>query len=173
MEDGQSSEIKRSPENGLGEKRERKILVGVLAGLCVIALILGVVIIARGLNSTKNGTVAETQSTENQDSKTTNAELDNYITEIERKIQNAETNEEKAKLYLEKSMKVASSCIEQCESYYKTALSDAYKAEEVSPSAESAWLISNFEMLSGGNEQNAERYRELAEERGMNIEGAG
>lgn len=59
MEDGQSSEVKRSSENGLDEKRERKILVGVLAGLCVLALGLGVAIVVASLN--KNNQVAENQ----------------------------------------------------------------------------------------------------------------
>ena len=153
---------------------EHKVLYVILATLCATALILGVIIIAKNLNNkSQTAETQDTTSTETQESETTNAELDNYINEMEEKIQSAGTNEEKAELYLERSTKVANGCIEQCESYYKTALSDAYKAEENSPSAKSAWLIFNFEILSGGDEQTAEQYRKLAEERGMNIEGAG
>lgn len=161
MERGKSSE-------------KRKILYGILAILCITALILGVIIVVKILNNQPQ--IAETQnatSAETQEAETSNAELDNYIREMEEKIQTARTNEEKAELYLERSMEIANGCIKQCESYYKIALSDAYKAEETYPSAESAWLIFNFEILSGEDEQIAEQYRKLAEERGMDTEGAG
>jgi hypothetical protein len=84
MEDGQSSEVKRSSENGLGEKRERKILMGVLTGLCVVALILGVIIIAKNFNSAKNDTTAETQTVSEE-----KISINDFIYSIQREVNEA------------------------------------------------------------------------------------
>ncbi len=66
MEDGRSLEVKHNPENAFGEKRERKILVRVLAGLCVAALMLCAIVVAVKINSTKDETAAETQMTDEE-----------------------------------------------------------------------------------------------------------
>lgn len=178
MEDGQSSEVKRSSENGLDGKRERKILVGVLAGLCVLIVVIGGIIAAINLNWTKDGSKQTTGVEEvvnegdNGDiEKSEEESLAEYTNEMEEKIKNAETAEEKAELYMEKSKGTYVRCVEQCEALYDAILADAYKAEETYPSAETAWLIYSFE-FGFGSEEKADEYREIAKERGMDVDGA-
>ena len=149
---------------------EHKVLYVILATLCATALILGVIIIAKNLNNkSQTAETQDTTSTETQESETTNAELDNYINEMEEKIQSAGTNEEKAELLMERAKGTYDICSGRFEEYKDIILSDTYTAEQISPSAESAYLIYKFESELR-NEDFANQYLELARERGANVE---
>ena len=163
-------EVKRNPENGLGEKRERKILVGILAGLCVVALTLGVVVVVMSLNTDSSKQVSEENGNEiAENNEVLDTELNNYMNEMEIKIENAGTSEKKAELLIERAKGAHDICSEDFEGYKDAILSDAYTAEQISPSAESAYLIYKFESELG-NKEFANQYLELARERGMNVE---
>lgn len=98
-------------------------------------------------------------------------ELEQYIVEMDAKINNTTTNEEKARQYNIRAAHL-SNYVEQYEdnsTLIEQIRSDVYKAEELSPSAETAMEIFYYENKYGAPEQ-AEHYHQLSKDRGWSDE---
>ncbi|MBR2766679.1 hypothetical protein IKD67_01155 [Candidatus Saccharibacteria bacterium] len=98
----------------------------------------------------------------------TEDQLNNYIKDVDKQIAEASTNDEKAKLYADRASYLCSYISRpEFEKYKEQILSDAYKAEELNPTAFSAYNISYYERMFG-NEEQVNQYYDLAKERGLN-----
>lgn len=101
-------------------------------------------------------------------------QIEQYIANTDEKIKNAKTDEEKAELYSERSSKLYNYIESTKNDIVKDRVfSDAYMAEKLNPTIDTAANIYYYENTYGNKEQ-AERYLQEAKDRGLdNIKGDG
>lgn len=167
-----------------GEKvllASNKRLIIILSLLCaaVVGLIVSVTIVI--IHGKTQGDYVEVESDEEsgESESSTRMPVEEYIALINDKIENAETIEEKAKLYLDRAIELNLYSIDDSsDNYDKTdysemILNDVYKSEGLNPTEETAWWVGYFEELYG-SEERAEEYKAKARERGYDsTSGAG
>ena len=99
--------------------------------------------------------------------------VDDYLEWIDEQISNTTDPEEKANLYMGGSIQLSNFQVQDGANYSEKILEYAYKAEELYPSAQSAYLIYSFENKFG-NKEVADEFLNIAKERGYvetNVEG--
>ena len=155
------------------KEKGHKSLVALLIVLIfiIIGLVVGILLV---LNWTRGGEVGD-----EEDGEASDTEVINYVAEIERvtgeigtKIEEAETPAEKARLHLERGYELYNLLPEAGLNKWDEVCDDAYAAEELAPSAESARLISGCEEMRE-NLELSNQYLEISEERGRNEGQAG
>ena len=159
----------------MDEAKNRNLLRGVgflaLGFLClvVIGLVVGITITKinekTGSSDEEEINAEEYALKEEEELKAQYVSTEEYIEEMRKKIEKAETKEEEAQLYMERAEELYGRQASEEGDYKKQILADAYKAEELAPSAETAFFISVVES-DFGNEEKAAKYEELAGKRG-------
>ena len=94
---------------------------------------------------------------------------DDYCKEMDEKIAKAENKAEKAQLYIEKAEELYARQASEERDLTKIILADLYKAEEIAPDANTAWMIFAAEN-DFGDEKKAEEYLKIAKDRGYKEE---
>lgn len=166
-------------------------LVAIFAGLCVVAVVLVAAIVVVNLQSGQgeqssgeevNGSKVVENDVEREEvsidsngsyyDELNKMPVDEYMAEMGTKIDAAETDEEKGNLYLERGSNLRYLQIDEKE-LADLALKDFYKAEELSPSRDSALGIYHYEE-EAGNTERAKEYLQKAIDRGyVEVEGNG
>ncbi|MBR3172372.1 hypothetical protein IKF21_00395 [Candidatus Saccharibacteria bacterium] len=156
--------------NGVKETISHSKLYFVLGGLCVLAIGLGIGIVVvlnnNGSNRVDGEVGAETSEEELEESY---KDLDDYYKEMDEKIAQAETEEEKAQLYTERAEELEARQASEEQDLTEMILADLYRAEEIAPDANTAWMIFAAEN-DLGNEEKAMEYLNIAKDRGYKEE---
>lgn len=145
-------------------------LIFILGGLCLVAIMLTVFVIVKNNNNPDSD--EETVFVEEDDDLTPDQSIDDYLTETEAELEKATTGEEKAAIYLDRAGELYRRQQIDEDNYTEEILSDAYKAEEIASSADTAYAIYYYEKRLGSSEV-ADKYLEIAKERGYTEGGRG
>lgn len=155
------------------DERQRSGLINVLVILCVIILGLIVCIIIVNLNN-QNLHMSFDELEDLVISGEADSDLLNqYIDEINDKIEKTDNSQEKAVLYSERAGYISIYASKWNDDKLKVdVLTDAYKAEELNPTADTAYDVYFYER-EFGDEEKSNQYYNLSVERGMKYEGKG
>ncbi len=148
-------------------------LVGVLSILVVIIIgLVGSIIAINIINQKKQAAFDALEDAVISGDASTDV-LSQYIMEVDNKINETENNQEKAALYSERAGYVSVYAEDwEDDKLKEIVLADAYKAEELNPTAETAYSIYFYER-EFGNKEKSDYYYNLSTERGMKHEGRG
>ncbi|MBR1795830.1 hypothetical protein IJ765_01025 [Candidatus Saccharibacteria bacterium] len=171
-------------------KHKKEVAIG---GVILVAVILTIIMLSVSSTQRAVEQAKETETTEYVEEVTNHRTVEEIresinpifkeqgalmaIQEYEDQIYDAKTDEEKAMLYSERAKALHEWLIATGENYHTLILEDAYKAEKLNPTWETAYDIYRYETLFGSTEKAAE-YAALAKERNPKlkietIEGAG
>lgn len=147
--------------------------------LVAIGLVVGIVVLnsqekdelsGEGMTEEEMDAEAEAFAIQEEESERNNyISTDDYYKEMDEIITRAETKEEKSQLYIERAEELYARQASEERDLTKMILADVYKAEEVAPSADTAWMIYLVESNIGDGEK-AETYLEIAKKRGYKEE---
>ena len=156
---------------GEGITGDNKALVGVLIALCsVMVLLIGGIVVVK-IN--QNDDVEPELVYEEEDVELTpKSSLEEYMNETNEQLNNAATNEEKAIIYTDRAAELLDRHLDGEGDYSEQILADAYKAEELDPSGDTAYAIYMYERELGSKKK-ANEYLKIAEERGHVAGGMG
>ena len=156
------------------ENRGLVILLGAL-GIVIIGLVVGIVVVK--LQSSDNTVIVDgnDQTVDEYDTDEIEEEyirptVEEYMAEMEERISSAETDEEKAELYLSRAGELYIRQQTGEGDFSEAILEDAYMAERINPTMDTAYDIYVYES-EFGDDKKAEQYLKLAEERGLVYEG--
>lgn len=155
-----------------GSQNTLVILLALLI-IIIIGLIIGIALV----KILRDGSLAGSDDTESDEDVDYVAEVDSITNEIEEKLKGAETSEEKAALHMERAGRlsnIVSGFDEGVEineivlrddvDVWSTICSDAYEAEKLNPSSNTAMMIFDCES-ERENQELANKYLEIATER--------
>ncbi len=154
-----------------------KKLYLVLGVLCLVAIGLSVGIMMMNNNAkeqedeemSEEEMDAEAEAFAAQEREELYVSTDDYCKEMDEKIAQAENKAEKAQLYIEKAEELYARQASEERDLTKIILADLYKAEEIAPDANTAWMIFAAEN-DFGDEKKAEEYLKIAKDRGYKEE---
>ena len=150
----------------MDNKQNKSLLVILIVlGVIILGLVVSIVVI-NVINNQAGEEVMELV----MDGEATVEQVNQYIAEMDKKIDRANSPQEKAELYSERADYIVNYAIEWDNAELKDkTLSDVYKAEELNPTAMTAYNVSYYEGLFG-DETKSKQYYEIAEKRGLNEE---
>ena len=162
------------------EKRNMIIVLTTIFLLMVTLITLFTVKMFEGWNKEESGITMDETPYNDQDSEEfarqelkddslNDESIDDYIANARAKIDSSNDPQEKADLYIDLADEIYSRPESTEEQYVNLIMNSIYKAEELAPSAKTAWSIYNYELVFNGEER-ANPYLELAKERGYNPE---
>lgn len=143
-------------------KRSLLILLSVLS-FVICAIVVGIVVVINNnkfiINTPEEAStyLADYMEADNPDG---------FIEAGDRALAVATNDDVKAYIYLMRSSMLFNYNINSDNQYLEQMLSDAYSAENLSPTAQSAYRISVCEEVSG-NKEKAEEYLNIAKDRGL------
>ena len=156
-----------------GQKRQKGnlwliVLLAVLA-IMIVGLVIGIIVINVTKDSSEQAGGGETEEVDTSEQFSAE-QIKSVIEETDRAISEAGANEEKAAIYADRAGQLFN-LSHGGGGYVEMILSDAYKAEELAPTAYTAYYIYVYEDAFGNSEK-AEEYLRIAQARGF-IEGNG
>lgn len=155
---GEGDTVNKTQKNG-----NKKLLV-LLAFLCVIicGLVVGIIIVNNNTLRLSNYNEALDYLAEYIGSEDPNT----FIEATDRALVAATNDSVKADIYLMRAGTLYNYSIGKDDEYLDQMLADAYKAESLNPTAQSAYNVSVYESMAG-NEAKSEEYLKIAKERGL------